>query len=827
MKLLKFLISLLLTLFVVQAFNSKLIELPILGAYISQTEARTLPPLAPFFDPFNGFWQNAEMPSPQIPESILQSEIKAPVKVVYDERMVPHIFAENETDLYFVQGYLTASQRLWQMEFQTLATEGRLSEVVGPKTLAIDRQQRRTGIVRATEKMMALIDEHPTAKKAVEAYTKGVNAYIDQLAPKKYPLEYKLIDYKPEAWTPFKCALLSKRMSISLSGYETDLEATNALKLLGKEDFDLIYPDFPKGIDPVVPIGADFTFEPVATRDKDEDVTQNALGTYPADMLYPKPDPSNGSNNWALAGEKTASGSTILCSDPHLRLSLPSIWHEVQLSTPEMNTYGVTIPGAPGIIIGFNEHISWGVTNSGRDVKDWYKITFRGEAKDEYQLDGEWRSVEKVIDTIKVRGQADIIDTILYTHHGPVVYEDATSAKNNMALRWTLHDPSNEFITFYKLNRAKNYEEYLAAIETYESPAQNFAYADRKGNIAIWHQGKLPLKNKEQGKFVQDGSLSENDWQGFIPQKHNPHSYNPERGFVSSANQHPTDETYPYYYNGRFQHYRNRRLNQQLTMLEKADVIDMQKLQLDNYNLLAAELMPSILTFLKEDTLTETELPLFKDLKKWNFYNDGNLTAPAVFEAFWQHLYENIWDEVLIKNPPLPEPKRYITAQFLTTKPSHKLMDIVGTPQKETAPDLIVLSFKQAVETLTEWAVKHPGQKWTWSNFQGTDIHHMIDRLSAFGALNLKTSGGRHILNATSQHHGPSWRMIVEMDSTIKAWGIYPGGQSGNPGSPFYKSSIDEWVKGDYYPLHFLKNGDAENKAILAKQVFLPQAVTE
>lgn len=712
------------------------------------------------------------------------------------------------------------------MDFQSRAAAGRLSEIIGTPTLNYDKEQRRIGMGFAAEKVVQNIKADATSMAAAQAYLDGVNAYIEKLSYRNLPLEFKLMSYWPEKWTIESLANLYTYMAKDLSFRERDIEMTNALKLFGREDFQIMYPDFPKGIDPIIPNNTDWNFEATKIDTISVDASSTNFNNEEQALLHPslltKPDPDNGSNNWVVSGSKTKSGNPILCNDPHLGLNLPSIWLEFQLQTPEMNVYGVCLPGSPGIVIGFNENIAWGVTNGGHDVADWYKIVFKDDAtKAEYKFDGEWRKTTQRIEEIKIKGGNVVNDTVIYTHIGPVSYQDETNPKHNMALHWKAHEGSNEFKTFYLLNKAKNYDDYNDALKTYECPAQNFAFAAKDGTIAMWHQGKFPLLKLGQGKRVQDGTKSSEQWQGYIPREHNPHVINPSRGFVSSANQHPAGIDYPYYYSGNFEFYRNRRLNQQLTMLKDIEVEDMKALQNDNYNLKAAELLPVVLSYLSDSTMSEKEKLSYNLLKEWNYENTVEQLAPSIFEELWNQLFILIWDEVEaaeIAKTPMEYPQAYPTIQLYTTQPNHKLLDIKATPEKENAAMLAQKAFSAAVTELDLWQVKNV-KEYTWGNFKGTAITHLA-KIPTFSMQGLATNGNRGILNATSERHGPSWRMVVELGDSIQAWGVYPGGQSGNPGSPYYTNFVKTWVDGEYYPLWFMKNATDESGGVLLKQSF-------
>ncbi|MBE3111738.1 MAG: penicillin acylase family protein, partial [Acidobacteria bacterium] len=533
----------------------------------------TFPALGKLLDPFAGFWQNGSR-SDTVPKKLVVPGLRDEVRVVWDARHVPHIFAQNDHDLYLAQGYVAASLRLWQMEFQALYTAGRISEVVGPAGLRQDIFTRRFGLPWAAENAILAFRDDPKTREVVDAFTNGVNAYIRTLDGKGLPVEYKILDYRPEPWTDYKCALLLKAMAYSLSSYNQDAALTQMRNQGGWEEFhivDRLFPFFPPLIDPVIPPGTplDFTPLPVPTRSGAEGGGANKDGEsgHPADSRlgatpsdpggFESPGyrtgPGIGSNNWAVSGKLTRNGFPILSNDMHLELSLPAIWYEIQLSAPGVNVRGVAFPAAPLVVAGYNESVAWGFTNGTDDVLDWYDITFKDDTRAEYLYGGEWRKTTVREEKIKVRGGATVIDRVVYTHHGPVVRSKDEPPFTNMnvppgaALRWLAHDASNELQPLYALNRAQNYADYVQALETWDCPAQNIVYADREGTIAIWHDGKFPLRWKGQGRYVLDGSDPADDWQGWVPRSHVPHVKDPERGFVSSANQMPADAGYPYY----------------------------------------------------------------------------------------------------------------------------------------------------------------------------------------------------------------------------------------------------------------------------------------
>jgi penicillin amidase len=791
--------------------------------YLLNTSFGNIPPIGKFFNPFGGFWQNAEPLVFSLKEQERLKGLYQHVTVHFDERRVPHVFAQNEHDLYYMQGYLVARDRLWQMEFISYAASGRISELVGDKALNFDRTNRRMGLPWSATKAIAHLNDNPEMKLVLEAYAEGVNAYIASLNERNMPLEYKLLNYQPQKWEPYQSALLLKYMAKMLASQETDFELTNALKLFGKEIVDLLYPDFPAGIDPIHPAGTRYDFPKDTFKQQQPLVPDFLLAT----LEHMKPqDAFLGSNNWAVGGHKTKSGRPILCNDPHLQLQLPSIWYEMQLATPEVNTYGVTIPGAPCIIIGFNNHISWGVTNAGMDVKDWYAIQYKDATRDSYLYDHKYLPTKKIVEAIKIRNKGIFYDTVVYTHHGPVMFdENFPNGKitHPMAMRWTAHTSYQEIMTFYLLNRAKNYDDYLKAISYFECPAQNFVFASKTGDIAICEMGTFPLKYFEQGKFLSDGTASRFEWKGFIPHEHIPVTKNPERGFVSSANQHPFDSTYPHYYNTGYgyEYYRNRSINNRLAAMHHITPQDMMQLQNDNFNLHASEILPYLLTLIDRNQLSKEEDDALTMLMNWNYYNEADLVAPSYFSAFWDTLYNLLWDEFTNGYTDdekeiayiLKKPNHYITVDFLINHPHHPFIDHKQTSEKENLNMLVNKAFKAAVAVLKNLENKN------WASYQNTFIGHYA-LISAFN-VPVYTGGYKYAINAISKQHGPSWRMVVSMEDPIRAWGNYPGGQSGNPGSSYYTSQILSWSKGEYYELIFLQNAN-DKRNIKQTQNFIP-----
>lgn len=779
----------------------------------------SIPPLGSFLSPQEGFWQNAEPVDQDYNMTLNLPQLKEKAEVYFDDRLVPHVFAQNDEDLYFIQGYLHAKFRLWQMEFQTHAAAGRLSEVLGVGAengiLNYDRNMRRLGMVYAANNSLQVMENDTTTKKVLDAYTAGVNTYVDQLTASSLPLEYRLLNYRPEHWSNLKTALFLKYMSYDLTGSENDIEYTNAKTVLNRELFAKFYPITQDSLDPIVPKGTVFpapAIHPVAPATADSLYFQwkDSAAIVPVH----KPDKDNGSNNWAVSGQKTQSGRPILCNDPHLGLSLPSLWYEMQLHTPQTNAYGASFPGSPAIIIGFTDQVAWGVTNASRDVKDYYAIRFKDDSKQEYWFDSTWKPARQKIEEFKVKSSPSVFDTVAYTILGPVQY-DASFAGfgraqqvTNLAVRWKAHDGSDELKTFYLLNRATGYTDYLEAIKHFTCPGQNFVFASKDDNIAIWQQGTFPAKWKRQGDFIMPGIDSSYMWQDSIPQIENPQVHNPLRGFVSSANQLPADTAYPYYLGGSFDLCRGLIINRNLREMNGITVDEMKKLQTDNYNIFAETARPVLLKNIKEHMLTNEEKRFLDTVRSWNLRNDPEEKGVAIFITWFSNLEAEVWSDELETAPkPVIFPESYTLVEALLKDSVFAQADNINTPDKETVAEVVTTAFKKAVAVLKRAEAEG---KLAWGKFKDSGIRHLLRTIGPLGRLHLNAGGGENVINATKQFHGPSWRMIVHLTDKTEAYGIYPGGQQGNPGSKYYDNFVDKWVAGEYNVLWVMTESEGK-----------------
>jgi penicillin G amidase len=776
------------------------------------------PRLGMFLSPQKGFWQNAEPKDVSFDESVNLNGLKSNADVYFDDRLVPHIYAKNNKDAYYLQGFLHAKFRLWQMDFQTYVAGGRLSEIRGKDSaaLAVDKFFRRLGMVYAAENAIKFISEDDSMVQVMNAYTAGVNAYINQLKESQYPLEYKLLDYKPEPWTNLKTALFLKLMSFDLTGRDDDILYTNAKTFFGYDDFMKLFPNNQDSLDPIIPKKTIFQKPSIIVK---KPINFDSAYLLKRDVFtVPRPvTPSidNGSNNWVVGSSKTKNQRPILCNDPHLGLNLPSLWYEMQITTPEYSTYGASFPGSPAVIIGFNNDIAWGVTNAGRDVKDYYELEFKDSTMKEYWFQNDWKPSTIRTEVIKVKGSKDsIVEKIAITDFGVVMYDKKYQSRNKdgkyIAVRWTAHDPSNELKTFVKLNSAKNYQDYKTAINNFVCPGQNFAFAAKNGDIAITQQGKFVAKWNQQGDFLMPGTDSSFMWQGFIPNEENPSQYNPSRGFVSSANQKSVDSTYPYYLGraANFPQYRGLIINRFLNAANNVTADDMKDMQTNNYNVFAETALPVLLKYLDEEKLDKKDKDYIELLKYWKKENVHDEKPATIFQLWWDSLDAVIFDDEFLQSR-LDLPHRLTSSLIdnILHDTTYKFIDNIYTAQKETLREQINIAFQKASKEMKK--LDKEGNL-AWGKYRETMVLHST-KLPQLSKMNINTSGNGFCINATKENHGPSWRMVVSMTDEIEAYAVYPGGQSGNPGSVYYDNFIDSWAKGKYYNLLFLSEDKIKN----------------
>jgi penicillin amidase len=740
------------------------------------------------------------------------------VLIQYDVYGIPHITASSDADLFFAQGYVTAKDRLWQMEYTRKQVAGRLAEFLGESVLEQDFEIRRIGLYRSSVATYeSLTDE---MKKLAAAYAAGVNHFIET-NKHNLPREFKNLGYIPEPWHPVDSIAIPRLMFWHLSGsleeelmlaeLVDELEPEKALELVSNKPADpethmrwkqaaaLLPEDFGDGGFPILAGLKEIS---------------NSRGARRA----------IGSNNWVIDGQKSANGIPILANDPHLALLNPPIWHEVHLMGPGINVIGSTFPGVAGIIIGHNEHIAWGVTNVGYDVCDLYLEKLDPDNEDRYFYKGISRPFRKVKEIFKCRSGGSMKETereILYTLHGPVVDERENEV---ISMRWTGHEPSMEFKYMYLLNRASNVDEFREALNYYQLGAQNFVYADIDGNIFYQPTGKVPVRNGAP-YLPLDGSSGECEWESYIPYENLPRMLNPEEHFIATANARPVDGSYPYYIGYFFDiGYRVRRIKDLLTAKEKLTFEDVQAIQNDNYVLAAERLKPQLLAAIETEKhlLPERAHDAAKLVREWDNYSNTDSVGCTIFNKWLERIAFNTLRDDLsdtmfdywASNPDIIVV--LLSRSDTTGELKFDWFDNIKTQYHEKKSQVVARSLQEAIERLS-FSYGFDMQDWTWGKVHKVTLAHglrKLDRRYNNGPYPRKgcndtvdNAGFPFFEKDFASGSGPSLRMTVQLSPGVeRAENVIPGGQCGDPQSDHYQDQLlNFWLRNSAHPLLFSK----------------------
>jgi penicillin amidase len=777
-----------------------------------------LPPLGELLDPAHGVWANGENTVLPRTATMRIPGLSGPVDVRYDARGVPHIFAKTEEDVYRALGYVVARDRLFQLDIQTRAASGRLTELVGPRALELDETPRLLGMPRAAERKFAALDPNGTSRRIMDAYTAGVNAYIDALSPKDYPIEYKLLHTRPERWSAINSIHLLNRMGWTLASANPDEMLARAAAAVGEKAAHSVFPVHTPIEEPIQPepgwTGPRNHFEQIAppgAPDSSAMQLSSILQRFQRDDPYAE-HRSFASNNWAVAPSRTRDGYALLAGDPHLELTLPSIWYEVQLVVPgKLDVYGVTIPGAPAVVIGFNRDVSWTFTNTSADVMDFYAETVDDSLNPKrYKLDGAWHALDIRIE--KYRDQAGNVihaDTVRYTHRGPMSRENG----HWVSLRWTVLEPSDELRALYDASHAHNVSEFEDGVaRSFWAPAQNMLVADRNGSIAIRSTGRFPVRrNGRDGQLIFDGSTSASDWTGFWPIGRYPQSFNPTQGFLASANQEPQTPEAEFGYLGTdhgYEVWRALRINELLRADSHVTPEDMVRWQTDPSSARADVFVPYFLAAAQSeravgraDAALDSAATL---LGQWDRRYTLDNQRAVLFETAMRQVSDRTWDELTRSGRRVATPSTAVLAELMS-QPTNAWWDDRRTRDiMEDRDDILAESLVAAFRTVVQRQGPAGAGGWRWDRIRFANIYHLL-HIPAFSALGIPVPGGVGTLTPSSGdgNYGPSWRMVVEMGPDVHAWGTFPGGQSGDPMSPRYRDHLPYWEAGKLEPLIF------------------------
>lgn len=776
-----------------------------------------IPPVGPLLDPAHGVWAHAR-PGPDDVHATIPG-LAGPVEVRYDRRGVPHIFARTEADAYRALGYAVARDRLFQLYLQTRAASGRLTELGGASLLGQDRQMRRLGLPRAAERTWAALGDTSRSARIVRAYADGVNAYIRALPPARYPLEFRLLGLQPTTWRPVNSMYLLARMGWTLAYLAPELARAAAAARVGDAAAAALFPAHSPIQQPIVPTGdaaPAFEFHPLPPPGAPDTTATLLAGAgrtfFPGAGDVAVPTRARASNNWVVAPRRTANGYALLAGDPHLELSLPSIWYEAQLVVPgKLDVYGVTIPGAPGIILGFNQDVAWSFTNTGADVLDFYRETVDDTLHPtRYLLDGTWRPLERRVERYRAPdGHRLATDTLYFTHRGPMRREPG----GWVSMRWTVLQRQDALAGILGMSHARSAEGVEAAMSrSFWAPAQNVAAADRDGHIAIRSVGHFPIRPDDgSGMVVRDGSTTRSDWTGFARVAELPEAHDPTQGFLASANQDPVTpgESDLYLGAGGVAPWRAIRINRLLRTHDQVTPDDMRRFQTDVTSERARLFVPYFVAAAKRvaaspapgvDTATLGRAARLLDGWDRRFARDDE--RGVLFVAAMRALTDRTWDELLAPAARGTLPHRVATPSEavlaeLCDDPTSPWWDDHRTPVVEHRDDILAASLVAGYQAVrARYGAPETGG-WRWDRVQHANIYHLL-RIPALSALQLPPPGGPSTLSPSSGTGtaGSSWRMVVELAPQIRAWGALPGGESGDPASPHYRDHLAGWIAG-------------------------------
>lgn len=763
------------------------------------------------------------------------------VTVRRDERGIPYIEARNEADLYFAQGYATAQDRLWQMDLLRRTARGELSEIFGQATLGEDKRRRIYGFAQLSETTAQ--QATPQVKAALAAYAQGVNAFIQSLDEKSLPIEFRLLQYRPRPWRPADSIVLGKILAEALSTtWDIDV-ARGQFSNISKEQLEELVPET-SPLDVLI-VGNDapkekaaFALKQTSSSNRNRASTRKGLlreiafaaqtsrrslerlGLYAEDLAA--------SNNWVVSGAHTVSGKPLLASDPHLTASAPSIWHMIELRAPNLHVAGVTIPGTPGVIVGHNAMIAWGVTNLGPDVQDVYLEKFDKENPRRYKTPEGWREAQVRREEIKVRksftdaATTSVAFDVTTTRHGPLILE---RGDERYALRWTLLDPqSNELEAFFNINRAGDWNDFRAALKNYPGPAQNFVYADVSGHIGYYGAGRIPVRKTGDGSLPYDGATDAGEWTSFIPFDQLPHVYDPPSGIIVSANNRIVGHNYPYFLTHYWAApYRAHRIYDLLKIKQRLAANDFRRIQADSYSFADAIFASEVTKLARPLAATSNEWrALLTTFEKWDGFSSEDsrpmALAAQMRAVFRRRILTNLIGTEATRQLTLPTVNTFID-KTIQTRP-RKLL-----PKEFDSYEALILACYTDARAALAKQLGADERQWTWGRTGQIRFPHPLAVVPLIGAqfavppLPRFTGGSGGTVNVGA---GVSMRLIADTgnwDNTQQGLAL---GESGDPASAHWSDQLTDWrnVTTRAFPFSPKAARDAAKQTI----IFMPTA---
>ena len=773
------------------------------------------------------FWNWLHVPLPQYVGKKKLVPLQKKVDVYTDSFGVPHVFAENEKDLFFSAGYIAARERLFQLSMVALAVKGELASVLGDSYLKTDIYLRTWRIKKVATELVKNME--PENKEIFESFCSGINYWIQE-SKKDLPLEFKILGMEPSLWDPVIVAGYTRMMAHEMSGsWKPEVVFGAVLDYFGEEKLSELIPDGEYDFPTIVSErekGFASIYREVLNQ---ETVLRNLFGDYSADI---------GSNSWVVAGKKTKTGMPYLANDPHLAFSQPPRWFEIHLSGGRFNVSGVCLAGIPMPVIGQNKSTAWGFTNSMVDDLDFFIEKINPKNKNQYYHDGKWKDFLLEKEKIPLKSGVDTTITIRTSVHGPVISDVHTLLKTDnrvISMSWTGHWVTNEMDAWIKMTTMNNWQDFTSAVRKFGVPGQNIVYADTAGNIGWRPAVFVPLRKEGFSMVPRPGHIKEYDWAGKIPFGKMPYLYNPEKGFIVTANNRTIGNKFPYYISGLWADpSRSDRINELLEGKRKLGMEEMKNTQLDYQSNFALDVLPYLLEA-GQIELTEGQRVAFDYVASWDGVEDVDSKGALFFHAFLKSFITNVYqDELSLLGEGYLE--AYASLKYLTNRKLREIMqkgesswlDDIKTKQKrETLMDMVVLSLGGAYELV----VKSYGlnsENWKWGDAHFLTHKHIlskvkiVDYLLSLSVGPYRSGGSSLTPNAGGYKHGESFaqtsgasmRRVVDFSDMNNTQMIIPTGQSGNVKSKHYRDQAELYHNGEYRKTMFDLDSIEADKSI-------------
>jgi penicillin G amidase len=767
---------------------------------------------------------------PQLDGQVTAPGLSAPVSVVRDSHGVPTVEAQTLDDLFFAQGFVTAQDRLWQMDVMRRFAGGELSEILGPDTLKLDREQRILGLRAAARKSLELAN--PRDRSFFKAYARGVNAYIAN-ENNHLPIEFRILKYRPKSWLPEDSVVIANQMvkDLNYHYFEDVLSREKILAKLGPELTADLYVNRSWHDRPPTVMREDLQEQNNASdsddeNDSDDDSSPDNSVTQhhaPASSWYENDElPVNGSNDWVVSGAHTVTGKPLLSNDMHLGHQMPNLWYEAHLHAGTLDVAGVTLPGMPYVVVGHNQKTAWGFTNVGPTVTDVYIENFNAQGA--YQTPKGWLQPEHRTEVIHVKGQGDVTVDVRTTRHGPIITELVPGETRSLALRWTLYDGLH--IPFFDVNTAQNWDDFRRAFSSLDAPGQNVVYADGDGNIGYQTTGKVPIRAAGDGSLPVSGADDAHEWTGYIPFDKLPHIYNPPSGIIATANGRITPDDYPNSISMEWEApWRTARIYHVLESGRKFAAADMLALQTDVHSEPDLFVAERLVYAVDHDSQASGRAKQAADLmRNWDGRMLAGSAAPTIAEVSAREL-RRLLLEPRLGNAPADPAKAEETLNWKTYSWEMRSVWLENVllhhPKRwlpEKYPDYDIL-----LTAAVEAAVNDPNAPkdlaaWNWGKFNAVEIQHpILGKIPVFrhwsGPGVQEQSGSGYTVKAVSRHHGPSERFTANLADLDQSTLNIVTGEGGNFLSPYYMDQWKAWYGGSTFTLPFTARAVAAAKA--------------